>query len=190
MRRLAPVVLAMVMVTSDGSPTAIGDSSIQSAILADRGDALPILPLLQAVADARAPQIVSDFSHDGPGASTARAPLASWAWGEILAWNTYPTSLTVPEAMQAWNDSPGHAAVLHGRWAGFGAAVADGPNGAHYYVAIFGTPPAPSPSPLLRSTPRPMVTPVPRTPEPSPSPSPAPDCACVVFRYRDRMTPV
>lgn len=160
---------------------------IIAAIRSARGDDLAIIATLQGVADARAPQIVTDFSHDGPGAAAARAPLAGWAWGEIIAFNGYPAALAVSEAVQQWLASPGHRAILLGSWAGFGAAVATSPSGAHYYVAIFGTPPgghrsrpAPKPRPLAA---RPPV------PTPTPSPPPEPPDAYPLIRYQDRMTP-
>lgn len=143
-----------------------------------------MLTLLQQVAETRAPQIATDFSHYGPGADAARAPLAQWTWGEILAWNNYPDDLTVDEAIQQWEHSPEHAVVLFGRWAGFGAAVAVSPNGAHYFVVIFGSPPKPSP-------PRRIVTQRVAAPEPTPAPTPVPvptDYYPYV-RYADRMTP-
>jgi hypothetical protein len=190
-RTIAVLVSALLWLSHPLVSGAATDGDIIAAIRAARGDDLAVIATLQGVADARAPQIVTDFSHDGPGAAAARAPLAGWAWGETIAFNGYPSDLTVGEALGQWLASPEHRAILLGSWAGFGAAVATSPSGAHYYVAIFGTPPGarpsrPTPEPRQAAA-RPRAAPPP-APTPVPSPPPEPPDAYPLIRYPDRMT--
>src|SRR5688500_9280253 len=114
---------------------------------------------LSAIAQRRAVEIQSNFSHDG------------WVYGrdgeaEIIAWNIHPDPVTTL-ALQ-WQGSPPHWAILTDRkftrWGCGISQVGD----AYYGACIFGTGPTVTAAPV--TAPAPPVT----GSEPAPRPSPAP----------------
>lgn len=133
-------VLAIALLLATAAPTSAGTNSLESAIRNVRHDNVALSAILQRVANERARELIVSYSHWGPGARQSRGRLSCWWWGEILAANHYPTQYAIPEAIQQWLGSPGHRAILLGRWRYYAAAESIGPNGMQYFVAIFGTP--------------------------------------------------
>lgn len=127
------LVAGVMLVFSKQDACAASSSTLLELIRNARGDGIPAIPAMNAEAEARADEIVSDFSHDG----------ADHAFAEILAWNTYPEDLTEAAAVQQWLDSPDHRRILLGDWSAIGVGVADS-GGSHYYAALFGQRPKPT----------------------------------------------
>lgn len=100
MRRvLAAVVLALVALTI--VTEAAAGSSIYADIYAATGIHRTVDASLEALAKARAVEIVTDFSHDGwPGTTY-----------EVIAWNAGYAD-PVAEAVNQWMGSPDHRAIL------------------------------------------------------------------------------
>lgn len=111
-------------------------SLISTARAADRLRTIPESPVLDAIAATRAGQITSDFAHHlipVPGASV---------WGEVIAWEAYPSRIAGAQAVAGFLGSPEHRAILLGRWTAYGVGVAWA-RGRWYVVGIFATWPRP-----------------------------------------------
>jgi uncharacterized protein YkwD len=100
---------------------------------------------LMAIAQTRAEVMARNdlMSHTEPNGQKVfdRLTAAGIHWyaaGEILAWNNYPTDLTVPEAIYAWMHSPSHRSIMLSsgyNYVGYGAAVSA--SGKRYYAGLF-----------------------------------------------------
>jgi hypothetical protein len=102
------------------------EGSLLSLIRHARGDRIATSPLLMKIAERRAHDIVTDYSHDG----------ADRRFAEILVWNAYPEEYTEATAVRQWLDSPGHRAILLGNYNAIGVGVVD--DGVkHFYAAVF-----------------------------------------------------
>lgn len=106
------------------------EKQMLSAIRSIRGDNIPTHSLLMRIAEQRAQDITTNYSHDGAGVPGVEQ------WGEILTWNSYPTKLTAFAAVNSWENSAGHNSVLMGNWTHVGVGhVRVGHQ--HYYAAVF-----------------------------------------------------
>ena len=104
------------------------------------------ISLLDEAALLRADEIIILFSHtrpDGRDFGTAYEDLGgvyrgNWTgWGENLAWSSGNLS-TPAKTVDGWMNSPGHRAnILNTRWTHIGVGVAQGDNGAVYWVQLF-----------------------------------------------------
>ena len=90
---------------------------------------------LQAAADTRAQEIISQFSHTRPDGSNCFSvvQVSYRALGENIAWGQ-PTPAVV---MERWMGSDGHRKnILDSRFTGLAVGVAES-NGTMYWVQIF-----------------------------------------------------
>lgn len=137
MRKLFIVLLGLILSVSvllitPKDVCAVSSSTLLSEIRRTRGDSIPTSSLLTKLAQNRAIQITTNFSHDGAGAG-----LSKYFWGEILAWNTYPDGASEATAVQQWLDSSSHRRILlNDSWTHVGVGVANSGD-KHYYAAIF-----------------------------------------------------
>jgi hypothetical protein len=91
---------------------------------------------LDAIAATRARQITTDFAHH-----LIPVPAAS-VWGEVIAWDSYPTRIAGAQAVAMFLGSPDHRRVVLGRWTAYGVGVASA-GGRWYVVGIFASWPLP-----------------------------------------------
>lgn len=145
MRKLVSIVVIIVFFTWMTPASAASERDVLSLIRQDRGDAIPTSPLLMRIAERRAHDIVSDYSHHGAGVPGVKL------WGEILAWNSYPENLTEAEAVSQWMASDGHRAILLGRWTHVGVGVVDVGH-RHFYAVVFAVLAPARPAPSLPPT--------------------------------------
>lgn len=117
---------------------------------------------LTALAQERARQIVSDFSHnfwwlDDSGCTQA--------WGENIMYLIPAADNPAQYAYEAFRDSPTHYANMVGDYTHQGSAVFIAANGGQYVVQLFGkgcggsTPPPPPPPTPAPDPPQPTVVP-------------------------------
>lgn len=91
-----------------------------------RGDNIATSGRLNVVAQSRAEEITTDYSHAG----------ADHPYAEIIAYNAYPEAYTEAVAVHQWLESPGHRAILLGDYNTVGVGVAN-VDARHYYAAVF-----------------------------------------------------
>jgi len=162
-RRLAGLVLAGLVlagvaapapVALAAEPSALTISTAESAMLTalnkDRAAAglvaVRMDPRLMAIARARSADMVAHnyFSHSQPDGRNVFDILSDEAvtWygaGEIIAWNTWPTSSTASAANNQWmNSTPHHAIVVSKDYNYVGVGLAyDSSNSRNYWTAVF-----------------------------------------------------
>jgi hypothetical protein len=116
-----------VAVSTPQTACAATESELLGLIRNARGDRIATSPLLTKIAERRAWDITTNYSHDG----------ADRRFAEILVWNAYPEDVTEAAAVHQWLESAGHRAILLGRYSHVGVGVADVEH-KHYYAAVFG----------------------------------------------------
>jgi len=125
---LAVLALVLVLIARPAS-AAITDSSLLAAIRAARGDAIPTNAVLTEIAERRALEIQTDFSHSGAG--------ASWVpWGEAIGRNSFTDDIAATSIVEGWLASPEHRAVILGDWTHVGVGVSEAGD-TNYFVAVF-----------------------------------------------------
>ena len=108
--------------------------------------ALRMDPDLMAIARARAEVMAREdvMGHAEPDGRTVidrltAANVTSYGFGEILAWNNYPTvQLSIRESIRVWMASPSHRTIMLSddyNYIGYGAAVSA--SGKWYYAGVF-----------------------------------------------------
>lgn len=140
-RVIAVILLLIVLIAASPTPrpepTVVGvgvfsvtERQLLNMIRDARRDHIPTSPLLMRVAEKRAWDITTDYSHHGAG-----VPGIS-QWGEILNWNAYPANLTIGQTVDAWKESAGHDSVLMGNWTHIGVGIAQ-VDYKYYYAVVF-----------------------------------------------------
>jgi uncharacterized protein YkwD len=121
--------------------TALNKDRAAAGLIAVRADSR-----LMEIARARSADMVANhyFSHTQPDGRDVFDILTQqhvtwYGAGEIIAWNTYPTSTTTTAANSQWMNSPGHHAIVvstNYNYVGVGLAF-DQATGRHYWTAVF-----------------------------------------------------
>lgn len=118
-----------------------------SLILAATNIARDTDPTLTEIAQRRAVEIQSDFSHSGSPAGIA----------EVLAWNNSPDPAA--RALGQWQGSPPHWAVLtDSSYSKIGCGHSESADGRHWFVCLLAGP-ASVPVPVPVPVPEPPVLP-------------------------------
>lgn len=119
------------------SPVVVGigivpdyEKQMLTIIRSTRGDVIPTNSLLMRIAEKRALEISTNYSHDGAGVPGVKQ------WGEILTWNAYPNRISAPAAVHSWILSVGHNSVLMGNWTHIGVGHVQ-VGYKHFYAAVF-----------------------------------------------------
>jgi len=162
-RRLAGLVLAGLVLAAVAAPAPVAlaaepsaltistaESAMLTALNKDRAAAglvaVRMDPRLMAIARARSADMVAHnyFSHSQPDGRNVFDILSDEAvtWygaGEIIAWNTWPTSSTASAANNQWmNSTPHHAIVVSKDYNYVGVGLAyDSSNSRNYWTAVF-----------------------------------------------------